>query len=127
MNEFFNRIRKVISEVTTERAPFEFAAIVDRLDNPIPGKYDLLLSAPWIERERAFDEYFFSKLKKEDWKKLSRVIFLNPLGEFMAEFQQVIGPLGRDRDLQNVRIGDIDVRYAHLFATHSLNSSYVPK
>ncbi len=68
MSEFFDRIKSVISEVTTERGTFDFAALVDRLDNPVPGKYDLLLSAAWMEKERTFDEYFFSKLEKNTGK-----------------------------------------------------------
>jgi hypothetical protein len=126
MNELIERIKRIIEEINRERGPFTFAALVDRSDNPVPGKYDLLVSAPWIGREKAFYEYLKPKLSSElrdtEWLRLARVLVLNPSGEFLREFQQVIGPVTKDRDVQNVRVADIDVRYAHLFATQPSNN-----
>ena len=120
MNEFIERIRRIIEDVNRERGPFTFAALVDRSDNPVPGKFDLLVSAPWIGRDKEFYEYLkpilSGELREIDWLRLARVLVLNPSGEFLRDFQQVTGPLTNDKDIRNVRIADIDVRYAHSFA-----------
>jgi hypothetical protein len=126
MREFIERLNKILNEIETERGPIDFAALVEREETP--GKYDLLVSAPWITREKEFYQYLAAKLRSTltdaDWYLYSRAVVLNEDGEFVQELSRLAGLLGREKDMINFRVANVNVLYAHLFPTHAANLSY---
>ena len=95
-------------------------------------QYDLLLSAAWMEKERNFDLYIFSpkakKYLKKRLEKLYRVIFLRIHPVNLYRVSAVMRTPWKGSQIPKCQSGDIDVRYAHLYAaTRPSNSSYTSK
>ena len=114
-----NKIRKVLSDAYGGKK-FDFAAIIERED--AGERWDLAVSADWID-EYDFIETVAPKLSEvlsdSELIKLGRIVVLNPMGEFMQEYNQRIGPVTEDRDLFNITFGGIPVRHAHVFGAQT--------
>jgi hypothetical protein len=126
MNELAEKIKLIIEEVQRERGSFTFAALVQRADTETPWMYDFLVAAPWIGQKMDFYEYIHPKLsrdlRREDWEMFARVLVLDPSGKFTRQFVNNIGQLEGEREVQNLRIANIDIRYAHVFASQPEDS-----
>ena len=123
MNEFFNRVKNVVDEVEQEQSPLTLAALVLRADSETQWLYDFIVSAPWIIERGKVWAYTYLKqklskvLEKEDWAQVSRMLVMNPKEDFVQELQKLADSAGYD--ISNLRVAGIDVRFAHVFATHS--------
>src|SRR5437867_21196 len=127
MNETIKKFGAIIAEVAREKGELQFAGLIEREE--APEKLDIVIAADWITNERQFLDYLVEKLKKAftvaEFLKFARIVVLNPDGEFLREFNRIIGPLGTDQDVANTRIADAFVRWGHLFATrHSVRVAF---
>ncbi len=124
--ELTDKFREILSEIEAEKGPFLFAALIER-DNT-PGRKDLVVSAPWISNDDEFYKYLSPKLhrhlSKEDWFEYSRTEAIDPSDRFIREFTRYTGPVTKELNLLNLRIANVDMKYAHLFPTHAGNFSY---
>ncbi|HEY3876211.1 MAG TPA: hypothetical protein VGM92_12100 [Candidatus Kapabacteria bacterium] len=122
MNEVIEKFREVLTRVARERGSWTFAGLIEREEAPY--KLDIVLAGSWISNEREFLDYFIDKMKQifsdAEFIRFARIVILNPQGEFLQEFNRIIGPLSKDTDVTNIRIADANVRWGHLFATRSL-------
>jgi hypothetical protein len=114
-----DKIRKILADVYIGKQ-FDFAAIIEREDHD--GRWDLVVSAPWIDRHQ-FIETVAPRLSRELSDKelinLGIMETLPPTSEFMQEYNQRIGPTDKDRDLFNLTIAGISMRHAHVFGAQT--------
>ncbi len=114
-----DKIRKIRADVYIGKQ-FDFAAIIEREDHD--GRWDLVVSAPWIDRHQ-FIETVAPRLSRELSDKelinLGIMETLPPTSEFMQEYNQRIGPTDKDRDLFNLTIAGISMRHAHVFGAQT--------
>jgi hypothetical protein len=113
------KIRKILADAYIGKQ-FDFAAIIEREDHD--GRWDLVVSAPWIDRHQ-FIETVAPRLSRELSDKelinLGIMETLQPTSEFMQEYNQRIGPTDKDRDLFNLTIAGISMRHAHVFGAQT--------
>lgn len=118
MNDIIENFRTVIEEIAQEKGELEFAGLIER--EQAPEKLDIVIAANWISNEREFLDYLVAKLKRffsdKEFVQLGRIVVLNPRGEFLQEYNRIIGPLLKDQEVSNMRIADAFVRWGHLFA-----------
>jgi hypothetical protein len=79
MKELFEKLKKLENEISSEKGQFVLFGIFLRED--APGKYDLLVSAPWMETDKKQSlEYLAkkisSKLNPNELLSLSRIVML---------------------------------------------------
>lgn len=119
MTSLEDKIRKVLDEASSGKE-FILVAIIERED--AEGRWDLAASAQWID-EYDFIETVAPKLSEvlsdSELLTLGRIVVLNPMGDFMQEFNRRIGPVTEDRDLFNITIAGIPVRHAHVFGSQT--------
>ena len=113
-----DRIRGVLENISHDRGGFDFAAIVEREDSS--GRWDIVVSAPWITSTFEFLKIAAPKitevLEDRELYGFGRIVVLDPGGGgFLQSFNELIGPVTKDRDLFNITIGGIPVRHAHVF------------
>ncbi len=127
MTNLRDKIKDIVREIEAERGPLELAALIELDDNP--GQYDFVVSAPWITDEFEYYRYLSPKLHKwlsdEEWYELARSVAVPPNSDFMQDFSRFVGPVTREENIRNLRLANMDVRYAHLFPTKATNLSYV--
>jgi hypothetical protein len=126
MTRLIEKLREIVKEIETEKGPLTFAAVVERQESP--GMFDFVLSAPWINDNYEFYTYLSPKFKRdltrEEWGEFARTTAIDPEGDFLEDFYRVVGHVTKEENIRNLRIANVDVRYAHLFPTHAANLSY---
>jgi hypothetical protein len=122
MNELLKKFKEVLVKVSQERGPLKFAGLIERQEATY--KLDIVVAAVWIDNEREFLDFFVEKmssvLSKSEFTRFARIVIVRPDGEFLQAIDRMYGPITRDRDIANTRIGEINIYWGHLFDTADL-------
>ena len=124
MNQFMNQLLEKLGamerDVAEEKGPFRFFALFLREDSP--GRWDLLVSAPWLEANQVDGIDFLAKqvqarLDAQELLSLSRLVFIekdNP--GLKAIFSAVAIQHGRV-EISNCNFFDLEIKHAYIITS----------
>ncbi|HET6401436.1 MAG TPA: hypothetical protein VFH95_08565 [Candidatus Kapabacteria bacterium] len=119
MNDLTERVRRVLEDISRDNDGFDFAAIIERED--ADGRWDLVVSAPWINDEFEFLKEMAPKLTEvladRELFSFGKIVVLDPQDEFMQSYNQLPAHISVDHDLFNITIAGIPIRHAHVFGS----------
>jgi hypothetical protein len=111
------KFRRVMQDMGAERGEFVFFGLL--LREEAPDKWDLVISAPWLEVDklkalREFVEKATAILGSQELLTLSRIVTLNPddphLNAILQAIQVDNGPL----ELWNPDFFELDIKHAYI-------------
>jgi len=93
MNELVDKLVTLESDISKEKGSFNLFALFLRED--AEDKWDLLISAPWIEKDKKaamkyIAELIQSRLNKSELVTLSRIVFIDKNQQELVAFQRTI-------------------------------------
>ena len=116
MKELFGKLKRLEEEISSEKGGFILFGIFLRED--APGKYDLLVSAPWMEAEQKQSlEYLArkvsSKLNRDELLSLSRIVVLERSNPALKAILKSIHVKQGNVELQKKsNFGGVQISYA---------------
>jgi hypothetical protein len=120
MKAFAEKLRPVEQEMANERGPFLLFALFLRED--APNLWDLLVSAPWIESDKADAlHYIVAKLQTvasaEELGKLSRIAIIEKSQPALAAIQSAIHVEHSLAEIQNSNFFGLDIKHAYIITS----------
>lgn len=117
MNDFVKNLQKIERSLSAEEGMFNLFALF-LLEERSAGKWDLLVAAPWTERNKgdALKRVCkkVQKLSMKDLLKLSRVIIIDQDNPGLADLQRAVQVEHGDIELRDRNFFELDVRHAHV-------------
>jgi hypothetical protein len=118
-DQIFEKLESVKREVAAEKGPFRFFALFLREDSP--NRWDLLVSAPWLEADQVNGIDYLarriqSELDTEEVLLLSRVVFI---GEHTPGLQSILRAIKVQSGRVELGAGNyfgLEIRRAYIFA-----------
>ena len=117
------KLRKLMKRIEAQRGPFVLFGLFMREDSP--GKWDLVLAAPWLERGRLkalgeFVKELSGTFGEEDVLSLSRIVTLNSDDAALHAILNDIGSVTRPVERQGHSLFGLPVEHAYILrATRS--------
>ncbi len=122
-----DKIHKIEEEWSLRKGPFILFTVIIR-ENAPAGRWEIVLSAPWITNEKSFLDEFIPALRQslseDNLKGLSRIVVLDPDEPFIQNFLQWFKPGEFVTELQDAVVNGIPIKRAYLIAAS--NDSNVP-
>jgi hypothetical protein len=124
MREFIKHFIEIEKRIAQERGAFTFFGLFQR--NAFPGRWDVVVAAPWIgsqfgEVHRYFADRLKAELSKEDFLKLARIAPIVPdnprLEDIHEEFQVEHGTI----EVWNRELFGVEIRHAYIITSQRLN------
>ena len=117
MKDIAERLRITEKEMANEKGPFLLFALILRED--APDLWDLVVSAPWIESNKAKAlAYIASKVKEalpeEEITKLSRIALIDPNNPALEAVQKTIHVEPGLTDVQDSVFFGLPIRHAYI-------------
>ncbi len=117
------KLRKLMRRIEAQRGPFVLFGLFQREDSP--GKWDLVLAAPWLERGKLkalgeFVKEMSDTFGEEQVLSLSRIVTLNSNGPVLHAILNDIGSVTRGVERQGHSLFGLPVEHAYILrATRS--------
>ena len=114
-------------EVATSAEKGAYALFALFLRNDAPGKWDLLVSAPWIETKpkEAF-EYLSRELQKklslEEYLTISKIVYLESGNPLLEAIHTAIGSEHGSAHFVNCTFNDIELDEAYIITSQRIKS-----
>ncbi|MHB8792556.1 MAG: hypothetical protein ACYC6O_04375 [Thermoleophilia bacterium] len=120
MNEFVEKLAQKEVEISKEKGAFNLYALILRED--ASGKWDLLVAAPWIEKDKAEAlKYLSAKIKasldEKDLLMLSRIVIIekgNPALDAIQRSMQI--EHGR-AEIKDSDLFGLQIKHAYLISS----------
>lgn len=120
MSTLVDKLRTLEEAIAQERGDFILFALVQREDT-MPNRWDLLLSAPWIEKdEKATRDYMADKLNAalspQEMVQISRIVLFPPDDPRLQEFKQYVKQpvVHGDVEISPWTFSSMPVSHAHI-------------
>lgn len=115
MKEIFRKLKKLEREISSAKGEFVLFGLFLRKD--APGKYDLLVSSPWLEAEQKKSlEYLAKKvsstLNQDELLSLSRIVVLERNNPALKAILKSIHVKQGDVKVQNTNFGGVQISQA---------------
>ena len=113
------KLRQVMDEVTADKGPFTLFGLFLRED--APDKWDLVVSAPWLEegKLKALSEFvqrLSAKLGEQELLDLSRVVTVNRDNPGLAAILQAVHfEGGAPMEIKNSSFFGLSIKHAYIF------------
>jgi len=112
------KLRGCEETMAQEKAPFDLFGLF--LRDEAPEKWDLLVAADWIDKDKSGALRYIvdtvqKRLSKEEMMRLSRVVLINERNQGFEALAKAIGT-ARDSKIYNSNFFGFQIRYAHLIA-----------
>jgi len=120
MNEFISTLQNVERSLSDERGAFNLFALFQRED--APATWDLLIAAPWIEKDKAgalrrVSTELQTSLDQDELLKLSRVVIIDQSNPALKAFQRAIHVEHSDREVRDSNFFGQQIRHAHIITS----------
>lgn len=117
MNELVKDLQKIERSLSEEKGMFNLFALF-LLENGA-GKWDLLVAAPWTEKNKGVAlKRVATKVQKtlstKDLLKLARVVIIDQDNPGLADVQRAVHAEHGDIELRDRNFFGLDVRHAHV-------------
>ena len=124
MREIVDALRGAEREMATERGPFLLLALFLRED--APDRWDVVVSAPWVEQDRAGAlRYISSKLGESlaeaQLTQISRVVLVDPSHPAMKSLQSTVSVTdGGLLEIKGSVFFGLEIRHAYFITAQRL-------
>lgn len=120
INHFTAQFQKLERSLSSEKGEFELFALFLRKDSP--DKWDLLVSAPWVQREgsaelREIAQKIQKTLNKEDLLKLSRIILVDRKNPMLEAFHRAIHTEHAVTEVKDSNFFGQPIKHAYIFTS----------
>jgi hypothetical protein len=120
MKELVKSLVAVERALADEKGPLNLFALFLRED--APGKWDLLVAAPWAEKNKNDAiKYIAGKIQKSLTKKellsLSRVVIIEKSNPALSAFQKAIHVEHGDAEIQDSNLFGLQIKHAHVITS----------
>jgi hypothetical protein len=125
MKEILEKLKGYEEAMAREKGPFDLFGLFLRDD--APDKWDLLLAADWIERNkeesfRYIIDMVQEGLSKEELLKLSRIVLINEKNAALGAMYKAIGG-GRNIEIKDSNFFGLQIRHAYLITLRKRSKS----
>jgi hypothetical protein len=115
------KLDRVLHAIEAQRGPFVLAGLFMRED--APGRWDLVVSAPWLQRGKlvALDDFvkrLSDALGQEEVLSLSRVVTLNRKDPALKRILQELGSITQPVEKVGHNLFGLPVEHAYVLRAH---------
>jgi hypothetical protein len=126
MKEIVDKLKEQEVIMAEEKGPFELFALFLRED--APGKWDLVIAAEWIDKNKEASFKYVAgivqkTLSKEEMMKLSRIVLIdekNPALEALHKAMRVEHSIA---EIQDSNFFGLQIKHAYLITSRKRNNS----
>ena len=126
MKEIVDKLKEQEVIMANEKGPFELFALFLRED--APGKWDLVIAAEWIDKNKEASFKYVAgivqkTLSKEEMMKLSRIVLIdekNPALEALHKAMRVEHGIA---EIQDSNFFGLQIKHAYLITSRQRNNS----
>lgn len=116
-----SKLDRVLKSIEAERGPFVLAGLFMREDSP--GRWDLVVSAPWLQRGKLvalgeFVKRLSDALGQEEVLNLSRIVTLNRKDAALKRILQELGSITKPVEKVGNNLFGLPLEHAHVLRAH---------
>jgi hypothetical protein len=120
MNELIQKMIKIEKSLAHQKGDFRLFALFLREESP--GKWDVLVSAKWIDANKRqalkiITEQLTTQLNKEELISLSRVVVINKDNEALSAVSQFIPIKNQVAEIHEKNFFGLDIKQAFLISS----------
>ena len=120
------KLDRVLDTIEAERGPFLLAGLFMREDSP--SRWDLVVSAPWLQRGKLvalgdFVKHLSDALGQEEVMSLSRIVTLNRKDPALKRILQELGPIARPVEKAGHNLFGLPLEHAYVLRAHGTPSN----
>ena len=120
MNHLLERFLTLERELAVEKGNFVLFSLLERDD--AQGKWDVVVSAPWLRPEQKESMHFIvdrirAKFKAEELVSLSRVVLLSPTDAFVRNVNSAVQVEHGKAELINNVFNGMQIKHAFLITS----------
>lgn len=117
MNDFVKVLQKIERALSEEKGMFTLFALF--VLEETPGNWDLLVAAPWIQKNtavghRRIAEELQESLSRQELRKLSNLIIVDQDNRGLADLQRAVHAEHDDIELRDRNFFGLDVKHARV-------------
>jgi hypothetical protein len=121
------KLDRVFDSLETEHGPFVLAGLFMREDSP--GRWDLVVSAPWLQRGKLvalgeFAKHLSDNLGQEEVFSLSRIVTLNRTDPALQRILREVGTITRPVEKVGHNLFGLPLEQAYIFRAHQRTPSH---
>src|ERR1044072_8186010 len=114
---------QIRDEILAEKGELTLFALF--LREGVEDRWDLIVSAPWLERDEAaglkyVTKKLVSKLSERELLEVSRVVIMNQADPALRKLLRVVVDESDVHEFENIDFGNLSLDRAVIFGTHSL-------
>jgi hypothetical protein len=130
MKELVEKLRKLETVASKQKGKFELFALFLRVDSP--NQWDILVSAPWITRNKKEALQYLSKLVQKDLDtselhQISRIVIIEDSMPVLQVFQQAIKNEHGVTEFVNSNLFGMQVEHAYVITCQAITAKKVAK
>jgi hypothetical protein len=112
MQELVDKLKVVEEKLSREHGPFDLFAVLERAD--LPGRYDVVVAAPWLPKDPARAIYFMfdafeSTLVTDDLLLIARVVPLQGNEDVTEQIRKAFADSPRGK-IDRAQFGNVRIR-----------------
>jgi len=120
MSEWVEQVAKVENALSKENGEFDLFALFLRED--APGKWDLLIAAPWAEKDKASALKSVSRglqeaLGKDELLRLSRIVIIEQKNPDLDAFQRAISVEHGVAEVRDKNFFGLPIKHAYVITS----------
>ena len=126
MNDFVKHLQTVERTLSEEKGGFNLFALFLRED--AAGKWDLLIAAPWVEKNKAdalkrVTKELQKALDKKELLRLSRLVIIDQSNPALSAFQRAIYVEHSDAEIKDSNFFGLQIKHAHVITSRRTESA----
>ena len=126
MKAIANKLRRQEEIMANEKGPFDLFALFLRED--AHGKWDLIVAAKWIEKDKEASFKYVADmvqkaLSKEELLKLSRIVLIDEGNPALEAFNKAVRVEHLVTTIENCSFFGLQIKHAYIIALRRRNNS----
>jgi hypothetical protein len=120
------KLDRILGAIEAELGPFALAGLFMRTDSP--GRWDLVVSAPWLQRGKLvalgdFVARLSDALGQEEVMNLSRIVTLNRTDPALRTILQELGTITQPVEKAGHNLFGLPLKHAYVLRAHAKTRS----
>lgn len=129
MKNFVDKLKRIEGQLAQEHGPFTLFALFLRED--APGKWDLVIAAPWIEKNKqsalkTVAQTLQKSLKQYELLNLSRIVIIDQSNPALDALHRAIHVEHGDTEIKDSTFFGLQIKHAYLITSRRANSPPAP-
>ncbi len=126
MNALTDSVLKIEKNLCEEKGPLSLFALFLRED--APDKWDLVISAPWVQKDKELALNLISTkvrefLKPPELFSVSRIVLVEPTSPAVAAINRAFKVQHSAVEVKDSNFFGLAIKHAHIFASANLNNN----